>query len=34
VFVFVLAVLFLGEAFTWRAAVGAVLVVARAILLT
>jgi transporter family protein len=34
VFVFVLAVAFLGEAFTWRAAVGAVLVVAGAILLT
>ena len=34
VLVFVLAVLFLGEAFTPRAALGAVLVVAGAILLT
>jgi transporter family protein len=34
VLVFVLAVLFLGEAFTPKAAVGAVLVVAGAILLT
>ena len=34
VLVFVLAVLFLGEAFTLKAALGAVLVVAGAILLT
>jgi bacterial/archaeal transporter family protein len=34
VLVFVLAVLFLGDAFTWKAAVGAVLVVAGAILLS
>ena len=34
VFVFVLAVLFLGEAFTLKAALGAALVVAGAILLT
>lgn len=33
-FVFVLAVLFLNEAFTWRAAIGAVLVVGGAILMT
>ena len=32
--VFVLAVLFLGDAFTWRGAIGALLVVAGAILLT
>ncbi len=34
VLVFVLAVVFLGDALTWRAALGAVLVVAGAILLT
>jgi uncharacterized membrane protein len=34
VFVFVLAVLFLGEAFTLKAALGAALVVVGAILLT
>jgi transporter family protein len=34
VLVFVLAVVFLGEALTWKAALGAVLVVAGAILLT
>ena len=32
--VFVLAILFLGDVFTWRGAAGAVLVVAGAILLT
>ncbi len=32
--VFVLAILFLGDAFTWKGAAGAVLVVAGAILLT
>jgi transporter family protein len=32
--VFVLAILFLGDAFSWRGAVGAVLVLAGAILLT
>ena len=34
VLVFVLAVIFLGEAFTMKAAIGALLVVAGAILLT
>ena len=32
--VFILAVMFLGEAFTWKGAIGAILVVAGAILLT